>query len=146
MGGVVSWLVCLHWSGCTSECFSLLSSPCSTLLHRPATVTTIKLSSMLDKTRHREREYSFNRRPGEGANQRPLVSTYGIEVGIYYCTTSRRSLVVCTIFHKLRVTAFIWYTGYPHCTLWKGVPTWSLDLIFYALPKFFLPSTNRAKL
>ena len=44
---------------------------------------------------------------------------------------------------KLTKSAFNCCTGHPKCSFAVRVPTWSLDLIIYALPKDFLPSTSQ---
>jgi hypothetical protein len=43
----------------------------------------------------------------------------------------------------LDVPAFVWYTGHLERSFLEGVPTWSLDLTFYALSKLFLSSASR---
>ena len=50
---------------------------------------------------------------------------------------------VWTRYRELKDSAFICYTGRPERSFLDGVPTWSLDATFYALPTLFLPSASR---
>ena len=49
-------------------------------------------------------------------------------------------LVDHTRIRKPFISAFIWGTGHLNCPLWWWVPSWSLDLISYAL---FWPSASQ---
>ena len=53
-----------------------------------------------------------------------------------------RDLVKWTLVRKLMSSASIWGTGCPKLSLTYQIPTWSIDLIFCAAPKHFLPSAS----